>query len=303
LPGTRQRAGTMSLRTLNYAIEESAVGIVRNGLMSTVSVITIALSFGVLGAFALLMLGLNNATQSLLKDFEIGVFLEKGTSEADVAELGSQLRAMPHVTSVRLMPKDVAWEQMRAALGGQIELSGVEENPLPDKFRVKLDDPRYTARTAKAIRRMSHVDEVVEARQIVEQVISIADVVKLIGVASAVALFLVTALIVSNTIRLTLHARRREIRIMQLVGATNWFIRLPLVLEGMILGAAGGGIACLLVLGGSHYVTQEVTRRVPLFGRFVTEVDPLYLLESMVALGCFVGAAGSLISIRRFLKI
>jgi len=293
----------MSLRTLSYAIAESAVGIARNGLMSMASVIIIALSFGILGAFVLLALGLNNATQSILKDFEIGVFLKKGTSEADVAELGSQLRSMPHVASVKLMPKDVAWEQRQAELRGQIELSGVEENPLPDKFRVRLDDPRYTARIAKAVRRMPHVDEVAEAQQIVEQVVSIADAVKLIGAASAGVLFLVTAFIISNTIRLTLHARRREIRIMQLVGATNWFIRLPLVLEGIILGAVGGGIAYLIVLGGSHYVTQEVTRRVPLFERFASGVDPVYFLVSMVALGCLVGAAGSLVSIRRFLRV
>jgi len=291
------------LRTLSYAVAESAVGIARNGLMSTASVIIIALSFGILGAFVLLVLGLNNATQSLLKDFEIGVFLEDGTSEADVAELGSHIRYMPHVASVRLMPKDLAWEQMKANLGRQIDLSGVEENPLPDKFRVKLDDPRYTARTADAIRRMPHVGEVVEAWQVVEQMVGIADVVKWIGGLSAAALFLVAAFIISNTIRLTLHARRREIRIMQLVGATNWFIRLPLVLEGMILGAIGGGIAYLIVLGGSHYVTQEVTRRVPLFERFASGVDPIYFLGSMVALGCLVGAAGSLISIRRFLRV
>lgn len=302
MPGTRQRAGTMSLRTLNYAIAESAVGITRNGLMSTASVITIALSFGVLGAFVLLALGLNNATHSLLKDFEIGVFVEHGTSAEDVAELESKLRSMPHAASVTLVPRDAAWEQMKANLSGQVELSGVEDNPLQDRFRVKLDDPRYTVGTARAVRQMLRVDEVIEARGIVERVVRIADVVKLIGALSAAALFLVTALIVSNTIRLTLHARRREIRIMQLVGATNWFIRLPLVFEGMILGAVGSATAYLIVLGGSHYVTQEVTKTVPLFGRFTADVDPLYLLGSMIALGCIVGAMGSLISIRRFLK-
>jgi cell division transport system permease protein len=292
----------MSLRSLEHAVCESVIGIRRNGLMSMASITTIGLSFAVLGAFVLLILGLNNVAQSLLKEFEIGVFLTQDTTEDDVSELRMLIRALPHVQTVEFISKEAAWEKVKADLSDQIQLSGVEENPLPHKFCVKLDHPRYTIQVASAIRKMDRVDEVVEARQIVVKVVGFADLVKLIGGLAAGGLFLVTAFIISNTIRLTVYARRKEISIMQLVGASNWFIRLPLVFEGIILGAIGGGIACLLIFGGAHYIKQTVIKVLPLLGQYSSDVEPLYFFGGLVALGCLTGATGSLISIRRFLR-
>lgn len=293
----------MSLRSLEYAAVESVTGIGRNKLMSVVSITTVGLSLAILGGFVLLILGLHNIAVTLPDKLEIAVFLEKETPEADIIELNTKIRYMPHIESIQLVKADAAWEKFKRDLGDTVELSGIEENPLPDSFRVKVDNPRYTVSTARAIRNMPHIDEVSEGRKEVEQVVRFSDLIKLIGGLSAGVLFLVTTFIISNTIRLTVWARRREIKIMQLVGATNWFIRMPFVFEGIILGAIGGGIACLLVLGGSRYVTQVATEIMPLLSQFSNEVDPMQFLGSLVILGCLTGAIGSLISIRRFLKV
>lgn len=292
----------MSLRTLEYGAAESLIGITRNALMSFVSVTTTGLALGILGAFALVLLGLNNCAVTMLDKLEFAVFLDTGISEADIAELSSRIEGLPHVASVQLVPAAAGWEKVKQNLAGEVDLSGVEGNPIPDSFRVRVDDPRHTPATANLIDNMPHVDEVIEAQPIRKHIVAFADAVKLIGGASALLLFLVMAFIISNTIRLTVYARRREIKIMQLVGATNWFIRLPLVLEGMILGAIGGGIACFLVLGGSRYVTQVATQIMPLLRQFSSEVDPVQFFGALVALGCAMGMVGSLISIRRFLK-
>lgn len=292
----------MSLRSLEYASVESVVGIRRNSLMSIVSITTVGLSLAILGGFVLLILGLHNVAETLPNKLEIAVFLDKDIPEADMVELDSKIRYLPHVESVQLLDADAAWEKFKRDLGDRVELGGVEQNPLPDSFRVKVDDPRYAVTTADAIRKMDHIDEVNEGRKEVEQIVRFSDLIKLIGGLSAAVLFLVTIFLISNTIRLTVWARRREIRIMQLVGATNWFIRLPLVFEGIILGAIGGGIACLLVFGGASYVTQLATEIMPLLSQFSSSVDPMYFFGSLVAVGCLTGAMGSLISIRRFLK-
>lgn len=292
----------MSLRNLEFAVVESVVGIVRNSLMSMASVTTVGLSLAILGGFVLLILGLNNVVQTQLGKFEIGVWLRKGTPEAQVAELNDKIRSLPHVASVELVTGEATWEKIKGDWQSQIELSGVEPGSLPDHFRVKLHDPRYTTATSNAIGKMPNVEEIIEGRQVVAQVVRFADLVKLAGGCTAGVLFLVAAFIISNTIRLTLYARRREIKIMQLVGATNWFIRLPFVFEGTILGAIGGGIACLLVLGGSRYVSHLATQIMPLLGQFSSGVDSARFFGSLVVLGSIVGAAGSLISIRRFLK-
>lgn len=292
----------MSLRNLEFAIAESLTGIARNGLMSMASISTVGLSLAILGGFVLLALGLNNVVQTQLTKFEIAVWLDNRISDEATAELTDKIRSLPHVASAELVTAEATWEKIKRDWHGQIELSGVEPGSVSDHFRVKLRDPRYTAATSNAIRKMPDVAEVIEGRHVVAQVVRFADLVKLIGGCTAGVLFLVAAFIISNTIRLTVYARRREIKIMQLVGATNWFIRLPFVFEGTILGAIGGGIACLLVLGGSRYIIHVVTQIMPLLGQFSSGVDPARFFGSLVILGCIVGAAGSLISIRRFLK-
>jgi cell division transport system permease protein len=299
---TKKRADTMSLRTLEYAASESVVGIVRNGIMSVTSVITIALSLSVLAAFGLLAFGLNNMAQSLLEQFEIAVFLKPETSDVQTSEIFEQIKALSHVSTVRLIPKEDAWEETKRKLGKEVNLSGIK-NPLPDQLCVKLKDPRFTSQVVAKIKKMPYVDDVVAARQLVERAIQVADLIKWIGIGSAGVLFLVTSFIISNTIRLTLYARRREIRIMQLVGASNWFIKLPFVLEGIILGAIGACLSFILVRSSSKYVSEVVTKNFPfLKGQYATPIEPLHFLGIMVALGCLVGAIGSLISIRRFLK-
>ena len=292
----------MSLRTLEYAAAESVVGIGRNGLMSMASITTVGLSLAILGSFVLLALGLNNLVQAQLDKFEISVWLKTDVSERQVAELSKSIRSLPHVQSANLETAEATWEKIKASWQNKIELGGVEPSVLSDHFRVKLDDPRFTKATAGRIRDMTAVDEVIEGRMVVEHMTRFADLVKLIGTGAALMLFLVAAFIVSNTIRLTLYARRREIKIMQLVGATNWFIRLPFVFEGTILGGTGGIIACVVVLGGTRYISRIVTQMMPLLQQCSSGVDPSQFFVGLVILGCFVGMMGSLVSIRRFLK-
>lgn len=302
MPAMRKRADILSLRTLEYAAVESVVGIGRNGLMSVASITTVGLSLAILGSFVLLALGLNNVVQAQLDKFEISVWLKTDISERQVAELSKSIRSLPHVQSANLETAEATWEKIKASWQDKIELGGVEPSVLSDHFRVKLDDPRFTEATSDRIRDMTAVDEVIEGRMVVEHMTRFADLMKLIGAGAALMLFLVAAFIISNTIRLTVYARRREIKIMQLVGATNWFIRLPFVFEGTILGGIGGIIACVVVLGGTRYISRIVTQMMPLLQQCSSGVDPSQFFVGLVILGCFVGMMGSLISIRRFLK-
>lgn len=291
----------MSLRGLEYGVVESATAIRRNLLISIASIFTVALTLTVLAGFALFSLWLNNAAQSVLGKFEIAVFLDKGVPNADIVELREKIKNLPHVANVSLETADEAWAKMKQNLGDAIA-SGVATNPLPDSLRVKADDPKYTAQIAAAITKMQNVDTVRDGMDYVDPVVSIARVIKLASGIAAGILFLVTAFLIGNTIRLTVYARRREIRIMQLVGATNWFIRMPFFFEGITLGALGGGFAYLTMYGSSYYLTRFIERNVPLLGQFSTDVDPLMLAGGIVVLGCLMGGISSLVSMRRFLK-
>lgn len=293
----------MSFRSLEYAIVESFISIRRNGLMSFVSVSTLALTLAVLGAFGLLILWLHGVASTLPNKLEVAVFLEKKASKQDALEIRSQIAAMKYVKSATIIPAEIGWEEFKKNMGGQLELDGVEGNPLPDMIRVRVGDPRHIMATAKAIREMEHVDEVNEGRELVDGLVRFADLIKILGGAAGIVLFLVTIFIISNTIRLTVFARRREIKIMQMVGATNWFIRLPLMFEGMILGAVGGAIACGLIYVAANYIVKVVTKVMPLLAQFSISVEPLQFVGGLALVGCLVGALGSMISIRRFLKV
>jgi cell division transport system permease protein len=299
---TSKKADTLSLRTLEYSIAESLTGIGRNSLMSMASITTVGLSLAILGGFVLIALGLNSIVHSQMDQFEISVWLKTNVPDKQVQEMDRSIRALPHVRSVNLETAETTWEKIKASWEDTIELGGVEPSVLTDHFRVKLDDPKFTQITAAGLRGMSGVDEVVEGQAVVEHMLRFADLVKWVGIAAAGALFLVAGFIVNNTIRLTLYARRREIKIMQLVGATNWFIRLPFVFEGTILGAIGAAIACLVIFGGAKYAGQLVSQMMPLLRQFSSGVDPLQFFGGLVILGCFIGMMSSLVSIRQFLR-
>lgn len=293
----------MSLRGLEHAIIESFVSIRRNGLMSLVSVSTLALTLGVLGAFILLILWLHAVASTLPDKLEIAVFLAKNAPKQQVLETRSDIAAMEHVKSATIIPAEIGWEEFKKNMGGRLELSGVEGNPLPDMIRVRVDDPRFIVGIAKNVRTMALIDEVNEGRALVDELVRFADLIKLLGGAAGIVLFLVTTFIISNTIRLTVFARRREIKIMQMVGATNWFIRLPLMFEGMILGAIGGALACGMIYGAASYIVKVVTKVMPLLAQFSLSVEPIQFVGGLTLVGCLVGAVGSMISIRRFLKV
>jgi cell division transport system permease protein len=295
----------MSLRCLEYGIGESLIGIRRNPLMSIASILTVAVTLSILGGFVLFALGLNRGTETELKKFEMAVWLDSAKTDADIVEIRARIKSLPNVALVEFVPAEKTWEKIKREQGDEIVGSVDPDAVLGDldSFKVKVRNPRYTVRTAEAIRRLPHISEVREGRQVVEKIVRLADILKIVGIATAGILLLVAGFLISNTIRLTVYARRREIKIMQMVGATNWFIRLPLLLEGTTLGIIGAGIACLLVYGTSYYASEWVLKTMPMLKLFSSNADPLQFFGGMIVLGWFIGMFGSLVSIQRFLKV
>lgn len=295
----------MSFRSLEYAIKESFSAIRRNFFYSCASIITVALTLGVLGGFVLFALGLNHAAGSELNKFEIAVWLDRSKTQGDIIEMKRKIQAMDHVSSVDFVPAAQTWDNIKKSWGNDEVVQSVDPKAIMaklDYFKVRLDDPRFTTSTSKALYSMPHVDKVIDGREIVEQVSRAADLVKFAGIGIAGLFLLIAIFVISNTIRLMVSARRREIRIMQLVGASNWFIRLPMIFEGTVLGIIGGALACGLVLGGGHYISLWALEQLPKLGQFSSGVEPLWVLGSLMGLGWLIGAGASLISIQRFLK-
>lgn len=291
----------MKLRNIEFVIQEAFTGIWRNGLMAFASISTIALSLGVLGAFVLAAMGANNFAAAQVGRFQIGVFMHDDADLKQTEEAAARIRKMHGVGSVEVRDRDKEWREFKS-LHPDISSAGLPTNVLPFAMDVKVTEPDRLPVIASRIRSMGGIDAVREGRETFGRVMAVAGVIKVISIAGVIMLLITTAFIISNAIRLTLYARRREIRIMQLVGATNEFIRLPLIIEGMVFGIAGAIVAWCLLRLGSTYMAHVADKVTPLLGQVSSGMMPIAQALSLIILGAAIGTAGSFVSIRRFLR-
>lgn len=295
----------MRIRTVEYFIKEAVSSLRHNGLMSIASVSTVALSLLILGIFLVMVLNLNNMANVLESQVQISVYLQDSLNERDVREVGTRISKLPGVTQVTFVGKDEALQRFKQRLGEQQGLLSAlgETNPLPNGFEVKVDNPERVKPVAQAINQLKGVENARFGQEVVEQLFNLTKMVRIAGLILIIFLALAATFIISNTIRITVFARRKEIAIMKYVGATDWFIRWPFLIEGMILGFTGALIAVLLLsrtygaLTAQIYETMAFMPLIPKYP-FITNLSIVLLI-----IGTSIGAIGSTISLRRFMKV
>ncbi len=247
-------------------------------------------------------LGSHKFVERQLAGFEIKVFMARGGTYDQAKDVRDSIEKLPLTSKVQILSRDAEYAALKRSLNADF-MSGVIDNPLPYALKVECKDSRKTTVLADQIRHIRGVNNVADAKEQQGKVRGIADLVRTLGFFAAIVLCFTTIFIIHNAIRLTLFARRHEIRIMQLVGATNWFIRVPLVLEGIVIGALGALIAVGLISLGSEYVAGTVQRLLPTLRDMSSGIASSQLLGMLVTAGAAIGAAGSLVSMRRFLKV
>lgn len=295
----------MRIRTVEYFIREAVVSLRRNGLMSFASVSTVALSLLILGIFLILVLNLNNMASALESQVQITVYLKDDMSDLEMREVGTRISKLQGVSHVMFVSKEEAMERFKDRLGDQQSLLTAlgDTNPLPNAFEVKVDRPERVKTTAKSIGELHGVENAKFGQEVIDQLFKLTKMVRIFGLVLIVFLALAALFIISNTIRLTVFARRKEIGIMKYVGATDWFIRWPFLIEGMILGFGGALIAVLILSRTYSAITQQIYASLA-FLPLIPE-DPFIPNISMMMLvvGTAIGALGSTISLKRFMKV
>lgn len=295
----------MNLNSIPFLIREAFLNIRRNGLMSLAALGTVTMALAVFGASVWSAYRLSEVARMQPQKFNsIDVFLPSTAERDTTLELQTRLSQMPLVSRVKIYPKEVAWAQFQSQEPEMTE--ALTENPLPDKLEVELKDAANVSELARRLRRKTDfpdIEKVIDPGEEVRTLIGFAGLIRVIGFSVALGLFAATLFIVQNTIRLTVFARRREIRVMQLVGATPGFIRMPLLLEGLFHGTVGGMIAAgVILLCGREVSKFVVSLKSPLIGDVPTLIGPAQVFFLLVAVGAFIGVTGSYLSMRRFLK-
>jgi len=295
----------MKIRTFEYFIKEAIGSLKRNKLMSVASISTVALSLLILGMFLVMVLNLNNMASNLESQVQISVYLNEGLSDVETREIGTRITKLPGVNQVLFIDKEEALSRFKQRLGEQQSILKALDgnNPLPNAFEVKMDKPEGVKPVAQAIAQFKGVENAKFGQEIVEQLFALTKMVRIFGVVLIAFLALAALFIISNTIRLTVFARRKEIGIMKYVGATDWFIRWPFLLEGIFLGFGGALVAVLLINQLYGALIREVYDSLaflPLIPQypFITTISIV-----LMVIGTGIGALGSNISLRKFMEV
>jgi cell division transport system permease protein len=294
----------MKARTLARHFRESFKSIGRNGWMTFASVSAVTVTLLLVGVFIVLMLNMNKVATDIEKDVEIRVLLEIGTKKEEVKVIEDKIDKISGVESVEYSSKEEELQNLVKDLGDDFRLFE-QDNPLYDVFIVKAKDPRATGKIAAEIGKYDNVNEALYGEAKIEKLFNILEMSRNVGLVLIIGLLFTAMFLISNTIKITIVARRREIEIMKLVGATNWFVRWPFVLEGLWLGVLGSIIPIALVTTGYYYAYNFIEPKLQNnfiqildFTPFIYQVNGLILL-----MGCLIGAWGSFMSVRKFLKV
>lgn len=298
----------MKLRSIQYILQQSFRGIWRNKGMSVASISSVAASLTILGLIMILVLNMSHLAGLAQSQFDsVQAYLVDDLEPDEIELLGQQIAAIPGVAYVQYESREAALAKMKERWGQQGHLlDTLEENPLPDSYIVHVGHISESDRVVEQLSEKSEIDEVKYYRDIIDNLIRVAELIRSVGLLVIVTLVLITIFIISNTIKLTINARKREINIMKYVGATNWFVRWPFLIEGTLLGFIGACIALLLVYFGYQTVFDMITTRFfVIFSAYLLTVDEMMsrTILMFLVLGAGVGALGSIISLRRYLEV
>lgn len=292
---------------IKYLTKEGFRNLKVNKLMSVASITVLFSCLMLIGIAFMILVNIEAFISNIESENVIMVYADMNGTEYDYLALGSHLRSLDNIESVESVKKEEAYEEILADMDDNLReyLSGLDENPLPDAYKVTVADMSGFDNVVNEIKKLSGIERVYENSSLARQLEGIRNSVTYISLGIIVLLLIVSLFIISNTIKVTMFSRRLEISIMKSVGATNSFIRMPFMVEGIIIGVIAGILATGAVWGIYELALGSFSAMLSGLGGEV-EVNfldyALYLVAAFVGIGIFTGIFGSATSIRKYLK-
>lgn len=295
-----------AFRIFFRSIRDALKSVVRNFSLSFASIMCTTITLILVAVAVVAAANVNNATRLIEDELTIVTYLKKDVTEEQIENIKSEISSYKNVEEVTFKSKD-EWKLEMSEYDDSFKtvLNYLDENPLMDSFVLKVNDVKKLSETSEYIKAINGVDTVKYGEGMVEQVISVFDIVQKIVVVVVIALIVVTSFLISNTIKLTIFSRRNEIEIMRLVGASNITIKLPFLFEGFIIGLIGSIIpVCITIYG---YVILYSRMHGKLFSNMIMLIKPypfvFWVSLIVVAIGALVGMYGSIKAVRKYLKV
>lgn len=289
------------MKGFGYLAKEGLKSVWSNRIMSIASVCVLVSCLVLTGAAALFSINVAQVVESVGDSNETTVYIKSDVSQLEAVYIGKDIEKVSNVDSATFYSKDEAFKKYKEELGEELFNKIEDRNPLPDAFIVVMDDLSLYDETVANILKIDGVDSINDHRELAKKLTDISNLVNIICVGVVAALMIISIFIIANTIRATMYSRRFEISIMKSVGATNSFVRMPFLVEGMVIGfisaaVSTGGIALLY-----EAVMSAITSMIPFTFIPLSNVI-LYVAVAFVIAGVVIGFFGSFISIRKYLK-
>jgi cell division transport system permease protein len=292
----------------SFFLREALRGLRRSSAPALAALLTVVITALVLGVFIPIVQATTGTANEVRNRVVVDAYLKDSATESDRIRVQRELEATPGVKSIEYISKDEALRELGQKVNDakdKVELLG--SNPLPSLLRVTPEDPDEIKTIAAQIApggtpRFDAIDEVRNRESDTDKILSATGLVKGLGAVMAGLLILASIALIANTIRLSVFARRREVEVMKLVGATNWFIRWPFVLEGLIVGLCGAGLAVGILWAGKLAIVDPLAQNFNLIDNFST-IGFVPLIATLMAAAVVVSALGSGVTLRRFLRV
>ena len=295
----------MKIQTIEYYFREVLLSMIRNRWMTFASIGTVAVSLFVLGVFLILVMNMNKMASSLESQVQISVYINDNLPEEGRKEIERMTRDMKSVSAIEYVPREEALKKLQERLGENKKILDAlgESNPLPNSFLVTVKSADDVKKTATHIADLYGVDEVKYGQDVAANLFELTHLIRFFGLILMALLLFATVFIISNTIRLTVFARRKEIAIMKYVGATDWFIRWPFILEGVGLGIIGGGVSAFALRYFYSAMVAKIYESLAFFPMVEQYPFMNYLTITLIIAGIFIGILGSTVSLKRFMEV
>ena len=294
------------MRRIGYFLSETVTNLRRNFLMTIAAISTVAISLLLLGGVQILGMIVNNVTLDWEAKVEVSAYLLDNATQNDIKALEAEIAEMPEVEEVFFVSKEQAFQDFKKIYEDQPEFwQNLPPDALPASFRIKLTDANYAETVAARIEGAPGVDEVRDGGEFIRRLLQVNSLLRTISFVMSLILMGAAAALIANTIRVAIYARRDEIGIMKLVGATNWFIRIPFMLEGVFAALVGALISGGIVLAANALLFSRIGETLHFLGQALSfsgsEIGMVLLV--LVGVGSLVGLIGSTLALRRFLEV
>ena len=289
--------------SLQYVRKETATNLKRNVFITFAAVLVVVVSLYLVGAVFVASFAVDRALTLQTRKVEVAVFLNRDISEEERRSIERDLLGMPEVGSVQYESKQEAFEAFKELFRDEPEIvAATTPDALPESFRVKLKDPDQFEVVSDRLSGRPGIAEIRDERKFLRRLLDVVRDIRLLGIGVVILLIVAASVLIATTIRMALFARRREIAIMKLVGATNWFIRIPFMLEGVFQGLVGSLLALGLLLATRPLYTN-LADSFQFLNLTVTYAEIAQNGAWILAFGVLIGAFGSLLGLRRFLDV